>query len=53
MSGDAPPTYRTESSEWVFTAVHCSILPDVQHVYMSEPRPIRTYAQDIYTGEGR
>ena len=29
MSGDAPPTYRTESSEWVFAAVHCSILPEL------------------------
>ena len=25
MTGDAPPTYRTESSEWVFAAAHCSI----------------------------
>ena len=29
MNGDAPPTYRTESSEWVFAAVHCSILPEL------------------------
>ena len=29
MRGDAPPTYRTESSEWVFAAVHCSILPEL------------------------
>ena len=36
MSGDAPPTYRTESSEWVFAAAHCSILPDVRYVHMSE-----------------
>ena len=26
MRGDAPPAYRTESSEWVFAAVHCSTL---------------------------
>ena len=29
MRGDAPPTYRTESSEWVFAAVHCSTLPEL------------------------
>ena len=36
MRGDAPPTCGAESSEWVFAAVNCSILPDVRHVHMSE-----------------
>ena len=50
MNGDAPPTCGAESSEWVFAAVHCSILPELlcgfaEYVYMSEPRPTRTYAR--------
>ena len=29
MIRDAPPTCGAESSEWVFAAVHCSILPEL------------------------